>query len=1029
MASDEPALHEQGSAGERRHLTILFCDLVGSVALTSRVDPEEWQATIAGYQGAVSQAITRFGGEVVRYVGDGIMAFFGYPVAHDNDAERAVRAGLAIVEAIAHHDEQPERPKLAVRIGVDSGLVVVGAAAQAVDAYGDTANIAARVQALAEPSTVAVTAMTHRLISGLFVVDDLGAQALKGIEQPVQLYRVVRPSGMRSRFEAAAAAGTLTPFVGREDELRSLLTRWQRALEGSGQAVMIMGEAGIGKSRLVRQFQEAIAGTRHTWLEAGSGALFQNTPFYPISETLRQFTSESQNAVAGLASRLEAAGLAPSETIPLLAPVLSLSLPSEYTPSTLPPDQQRRRLLATLVQWILGSAKAQPLISVIEDLHWADPSTLELIQLLAEQGSTAPLMLLYTARPEFRAPWAMRAHHTQVTLNRLATREVRTMVGEVAARKALSDETVAMVVERTGGVPLFVEELTRTVLDSGEDKLSGKAIPVTIRDSLMARLDRLGPAKEVLQIGSVLGSEFSYDLLDAVTPAGESNLRAALAKLTDAELLYVRGLAPDASFQFKHALIRDAAYEALLKSRRKELHLVVARTIEQKFSAIRDTQPEVLAHHWTEAGETEPAIAAWTKAGEGAVERRAYREADQDYRYAIAMLPALDESPERDRRELTLQLALGEVLNATRGFSAVETGTTYARARALAEQTGEAKSLETLFGLESTACARGELRLAQSLSEQMLAIVGSADNPPALLTANFAYGQCRHFLGALTEARDYLVKAMGHYREDDFRESPVDLGINTLLWMGVNEWYSGYPARGLRYLDDARSLARRLNKPFGLAFTQAIGSLTYVLCGDLEKGLSAIQESQKLGSELRFPWFEVQGKMAGAWIGAKMGKQAGAVQVIRAAIADFDVQKFFLARTWNLWVLAETQAIGGSIDDALITLEQALETNLVERLYRPLALRLRGDLRRSIGTRAQCELAERDFREAINLSQIMSAKSLELRATTSLARLLCDTDRSDEACAILAEMYNWFTEGFDTADLKDARVLLDELSQ
>jgi class 3 adenylate cyclase/tetratricopeptide (TPR) repeat protein len=1027
-SAPEVASSEQAIAGERRHLTILFCDLVGSVALTSQVDPEEWRATVATYQRLASDAITRFGGEVVRYVGDGIMAFFGYPVAHDNDAERAARAGLAIAEAISHHDEEFEKPKLAVRIGIDSGLVVVGTAAQAVDAYGDTANIAARVQALAEPGTVLVTAATHRLVSGLFVVEDRGPQMLKGIERPVQLYRVVRPSGIRSRFEVAAAAGGLTAFVGREDELRSLLTRWERTREGSGQVVVIIGEAGIGKSRLVRQFREAIADTPHTWLEGGTATFFQNTPFYPISETLRRFTSENQDPVAGLASRLHAAGLAPTETIPLLAPLLNLPLPSEYSPSTLPPDQQRRRLFAALVQWLLGSAQRQPLISVIEDLHWADPSTLELIQLLSEQGATARLMLLYTARPEFRPPWPPRAHHTQITLNRLSAHEVRTVVAEVASRRALPDETIATVVDRTGGVPLFVEELTRAVLDSGYGKLVGRAIPVTLHDSLMARLDRLGSAKEVAQVGAVIGAEFSYELLYAVHPIPEQDLQDALRSLTDAELLYVRGIAPEAIYQFKHALIRDAAYEALLKSRRRELHFSIARAIEEKFANIKETQPEVLAQHWAEAAEAEPAITAWQRAGERAVERRAYREAEQNYHYAIAVLQTLPESSDRDRRELTLQLSLGEVLNATRGFSAVETGTTYARSRALAEKTGEAKSLETLFGLETTACARGELRLAQSLSEQMLAIVGSADNPPALLTANFAYAQCRHYLGALTQARDHFLKAIGHYREGDFRESPIDLGINALLWMGVNEWYSGYPSRGLRYIDDAHSLARRLNKPFGLAFTQAIGALTYVLCGDLEKALSGLQESQKLGIELRFSWFEVQGKLAGAWIGAKKGEYVGAAELIRAAIAEYDVQKFFLARTWNLWALAETQAMAGSIDDALITLEQALETNPDELLYRPLAYRLRGELRRRrTNDRSMLELAEQDFGEAINLSRSMSAKSLELRATTSLARLLRDTGRREEARAMLAEIYNWFTEGFDTSDLKDAKALLERL--
>jgi predicted ATPase len=363
--------------------------------------------------------------------------------------------------------------------------------------------------------------------------------------------------------------------------------------------------------------------------------------------------------LAQLATRLELAGLKPAEAIPLIAPLLNLAPPPDYPPWALSPEQQRRRLLATLVEWVLGSARAQPLIIATEDLHWADPSTLELIQLLVEQGATVRLLLLYTARPEFRAPWPMRPHHTQINLNRLTAGNVRAIVAQVAAKIALSDETVATVVERTGGVPLFVEELTRAVLESGDAKLTGREIPATLHDSLMARLDRLGPAKEVIQIGAVIGSEFNYELIHAVHPIAEDELQGALRKLTDAELLYVRGIAPDSTYQFKHALIRDAAYEALLKSRRKELHRRVARTINERFATFKESHPEVLARHWAEAGEIEPAISAWQKAGERAVAQRAFREAEQHYRDALTMLLALPESNERASRELTMQLALG----------------------------------------------------------------------------------------------------------------------------------------------------------------------------------------------------------------------------------------------------------------------------------------------------------------------------------------------------------------------------------
>jgi class 3 adenylate cyclase len=406
-------------SGERRHLTVLFCDLVGSTAIAAQLDPEEWRETVAGYHRTATEAITRFDGHVAQYLGDGLMAFFGWPEAHDNDAERAARAGLAILDGIAKLNEQPGHAKLSTRIGIDSGAVVVGAgASKDADVFGDTPNIAARVQAAAAPGTVAITDATHRLVSGLFVVEDCGTQALKGLERPLQLYRVIRPSGVRGRFEAAAAAGGLTPFVGREDELHSLMGRWERVLDGEGQVALIVGEAGIGKSRLVQRFHEQIARTPHTWIEAGAGPFFQNTPFYPVTEMLRQFLCDvpPSDGLAHLESRLELAGLKPAEAIPLIAPLLNLTVSTEYLPSTLSPEQQRRRSLATLVEWVLGSSRVQPLVIAIEDLHWVDPSTLELIQLLVEQGSTAQLLLLYTARPEFGAQWRTRPHHTHKSL-------------------------------------------------------------------------------------------------------------------------------------------------------------------------------------------------------------------------------------------------------------------------------------------------------------------------------------------------------------------------------------------------------------------------------------------------------------------------------------------------------------------------------------------------------------------------------------------------------------------------------------
>ncbi|MBV8056495.1 MAG: AAA family ATPase [Deltaproteobacteria bacterium] len=633
------------AGGERRHLTVLFCDLVGSTEIAARLHPEEWRETVAAYHRAAAEAISRFGGHVAKYLGDGVMAFFGYPEAHDNDAERAARAGLETLDAISKLGDQPGRPKLAARVGIDSGAVVVGAGAgKEADVFGEAPNIAARIQSAAAPNTVLITAATHRLLSGLFVVEESGAQQLKGIASPIELYRVVRPTGVRSRIGVRG----LTPFVGREEELRLLLSRWERAREGEGQLALVVGEAGIGKSRLVAEFHDRIRDTPHIWMESAGEQFFESTPFHAVSQMLSRWL-ELQGDVSReeqferLERALESAGLNVDETAPLISELLQLPVGERYQQSKLTPEEKRRRLLSALAGWAFGAARLQPVVMLVEDLHWLDPSTLDSQQLLAEQSATAPLMLLHTARPEFRAPWPQRAHHTQVTLNRLSARSVREMIAQVTARKALTDEAVDAVVERTGGVPLFIEELTRAVLENGTTNFHTREIPVTLHDSLMARLDRLGSAKEVAQVGAVIGREFSYELLHAVYPSADEELRRALHSLTDAELLYARGMVPDAIYQFKHGLIRDAAYEALLKSRRKELHRQVAQTIDGQFSALKDSSPELLARHWTEAGEINPAIAEWQRAAERAIARSAYREAEQHYRLALDLLNKLPE--------------------------------------------------------------------------------------------------------------------------------------------------------------------------------------------------------------------------------------------------------------------------------------------------------------------------------------------------------------------------------------------------
>jgi class 3 adenylate cyclase/tetratricopeptide (TPR) repeat protein len=760
---------------------VLFCDLVGSTEIAAQLDPEEWRELVASYHRAVAEAITRYGGYVAKYLGDGVMAFFGYPQAHDNDAERAALAGLAMLDAVSKLSDQAGSPKLAARVGIESGAVVVGGGAgKEADVFGEAPNIASRVQATAEPGTVLITDAVHRLVEGLFVVESRGAVAVKGIERPLQLYQLVEPSRVRGRLEASAAVRGLTPFVGREDELRSLMTRWERSRESEGQVALIIGEAGIGKSRLLQRFHELIPDAPHGWHEAAAAPLFQNTPFYAIAELLRQSVEqasdpqvahttasdgeaqlETNEHLTQLESALLLAGVKAGEAIPLIAPLLNLHVSTKYPTPPIAPEQQRRRLLAMLVEWVLGTARAQPLVIVIEDLHWADASTLEVIQLLAEQGPMVSLLLLCTARPEFHAQWPLADHHTQINLNRLSSRNVREMIAEVAARNALAGETVDTVIERTGGVPLFVEELTRAVLDSGSAKLAGRQIPVTLHDSLMARLDRLGPAKEVIQIGGVIGNEFSYELLHAVHPVGAEALQSALRSATDAGLVYVRGIAPDATYQFKHALIRDAAYEALLRSRRKELHGQVARTIDEKFPLLKEAHPEVVARHWTEAGETAQAIGEWTRAGKAAESRHAFKEAQQSYEQALALLSLLPDSAERDGRELDLRQSIIWILRITSGSSSPESVDARTRAIALAEKSGKLSQLVSLMQASGNAALNaGDFESATMLANQALELAEREGDPTNLGPAFQLQVSVRIVRGDLAGTEEHFARGL-----------------------------------------------------------------------------------------------------------------------------------------------------------------------------------------------------------------------------------------------------------------------------
>ncbi|HYR80649.1 MAG TPA: AAA family ATPase, partial [Candidatus Dormibacteraeota bacterium] len=685
---------------------------------------------------------------------------------------------------------------------------------------------------------------------GLFVVEERGAHQLKGVAESLELYRILRLSSVRNRLAASIVQG-LTPFVGRDEETRLLWSRWERASDGEGQVLLIAGEAGMGKSRLVRQFRKRLATTPHLWLECAGSPYFQNTPLYPIADMLQQgFAQRGDGTDAGKLRELERdlarAGLKPAEAVPLIAPMMNLPLDGKYPPLGLSPEQHRKRLLTSLARWFFGAG--QSVVMAAEDLHWFDASSLELMQLLVEQAATAPVMLICTARPEFRAPWAHRTNYAHLTLNRLTARDVRELVEKVVATNALSGEAIDKVIERTGGVPLFVEELTRAVLERGDAKPDPREIPATLHDSLMARLDRLGPAKEVAQIASVIGREFSYELLLAVSTISEDDLQSALTKLASAELIYAAGVPPEATYSFKHALIQDTAYEALLKSRRRELHRRVAVAMTETFPALAETQLEVVARHWTDAGEAEPAIAAWRKAGDAGSNRYAFKETESAYRQVLDLIRAKAPSPERDAQELEQMNRLVPVLQLAKGWAAPEAAEAIAYTRSLAEKTDNlTQLLLQVVGAFVSGLSRGDLPAASALAAEISDLALREGSPEVLGLARVGEVTTRYFRGDLSGAEEHFLVGA-----DLFVVAGEKFATTIASGFGFGShvaWMMGRADTAGDRIRQAIAGATDLKSPFELAYAQYLAAMLQLFCREFTDARTSAAASVALSDE------------------------------------------------------------------------------------------------------------------------------------------------------------------------------------
>jgi class 3 adenylate cyclase/predicted ATPase len=1022
------------SRGERRHLTVMFCDLVGSTEIAGRLDAEEWRDIVADYHRAVAEAVTRFGGHVAKNLGDGALVYFGYPQAQENDAERAVRAGLVMIEAIAAQSRALAArggPELAVRIGIHTGPVVIGEDAEV---FGEVPNVAARVQAAAEPGMLLITRDVRRLVSGLFVASDRGAQTLKGVAERVELFQIVRASGTGRR---RAAGRVVTPLIGREEELRQVESRWGRARAGEGQLILLVGEAGLGKSRLTEEFQGRLAGAPHTWVEWACSQLLQNTPFHPVIEFARRRLEEQEptpeGRVAALAAWHRAVGLDPAQSVPLVAPLLELPVPADYPLPPSAPEERRRRLIATLAGWATGGARTQALLLLVEDVHWADPSTLDLLRVLAEQGAAVPLMLLVTCRPEFRAPWPHRSHHTVITLAPLERREVLRMVGEVAARHVISGEMMEALVARTGGVPLFIEEVTRLLLE-GDGRGGAQQIPLTLQASLTARLDRLGSAKVVAQIAAVLGREFAYPLIRAVAGSSETVLAAALERLAEADLIHAQGMPPDSTYRFKHALVQDAAYESLLKSQRRELHRAVARVLSDEFKEIAEAQPELLAYHLTEAGENETAIATWQLAGDGAIHRAAYIEASKHLGKAIELAEGLGDGPADRLLRLRLQIASGQALMSARGFGAPETTAAFARAAELTAGIEDAaERFSARYGLWAGSLIRGEPEAIRTLSMAFLRDAEGEPNSSELMAGHRIVGTSLWYEGDYVGAREHLEQAVAFYDPELHRPLAFrfgqDVGVSGMSFLALTLWPLGEIARARRLPEEALAHAPSTGHLATVAYALSIICMLELLCRDTGQLLPHAESLLGMSREHGLAYYLANGTFLLGYARWRAGEREAGETGMRGGIRMCREQGITLHLALLEACHAEAEAEMGRVESALTMLDDAFA--LCERTgqhcYDAELHRVRGDILLRVD-RPDLAAAEVAFLRSIEIARGQRTRSFELRAALSLAKLYHATQRDEAARALLGPVLEGFSPTQEIPEIAQARSLLVALN-
>ena len=1049
----EPKAQE---TAERRQVTVMFSDLVGSTALSARMDPEDLREVISAYQKCVAETVERFGGFVAKYMGDGVLIYFGYPQAHEDDAERAVRAGLELVVAVS---ALKTHSALQTRVGIATGLVVVGdligsGASQEQAIVGETPNLAARLQSIAEPSSVVIAEGTRRLLGNLFELEDRGSKELKGILGPVRAFAALRPASVEGRFEAFHGSG-LTELVGREEELDLLLRRWSKAKTGEGQVVLLSGEAGIGKSRLTAALLERVASEHHTRLRYFCSPQHTDSALYPIISQMERAAGlahdDTAQAKLDKLDALMVQSFTPRQDVALFAEMLSLPNDGRYPTLELTPQQRRQKTLEALTTQMEALSRSNPVLMIFEDVHWIDPTSLEVLGRAVDRIKTLGVLLIVTYRPEFEPPGIGRPHVTALTINRLGEREIAAMIDRVTGNKALPESTRQDIIERTDGIPLFVEEMTRAVLEAESEgdaqrtaaavPSSSLAVPASLHASLMARLDRLGSAKEVAQIGAAIGREFSHALLAAVVSKPERELNSSLDRLITSGLLFRQGVQPHATYLFKHALVQDAAYGTLLRDARRALHARIAETLEAQSPDTAEMQPELLARHCTEAGLIEQAAKLWGRAGQRSLERSALAEAVGQFSRALDQLGGLAATPARLRQQVEVQIGLTNALMHTKGYAAAETKASLDSARSWIERAqalGAAPEdplllFSVLYGfwVVNYIAFNGDIVCELAGQFRDLAVQEGAKVP--LMMAHRLMATSLSHTGRLVDGRAHYDQAIALYNPAEHRALAMrfgqDAGVTNLSLRSMTLWVLGYPQAALADANIAVKQARQIGQATTLMYALCCTSIALFQSGNYETTATQLKELMALAEEKNATFWKALGTVLQGSFLALSGKALEAVRIINHGAIALRSTGATLWSPLYLTYLAQAYAELRELEDARRCIVQAATVieNSRENWCEAEVNRLAGEIALK-SPKPDDKEAEMYFERALAVARKQQAKSWELRAAMSLARLWRSQGRRDEARELLAPVYGWFTEGFDTLDLKEAKALLEALA-